>query len=97
MKRTPIFLLWLAFASSATGQMRQPIRLTQLEQTGTAAPHDSSESTVPLDAAREKRALQIFLKSVEKAIASAAEAMPTNMASLPRTVNLKASVASVSR
>ncbi len=78
MKRTPIFLLWLAFASSATGQMRQPIRLTQLEQTGTAAPHDSSESTVPLDAAREKRALQIFLKSVEKAIASAAEAMPAD-------------------
>ena len=32
--------------------------------------------TVALDAAAEKRALQIFLKSVEKQIASAAEAMP---------------------
>jgi uncharacterized damage-inducible protein DinB len=38
--------------------------------------HQPDQRTTPLDAQREKQALQIFLKSVQEQIVSAAEAMP---------------------
>jgi uncharacterized damage-inducible protein DinB len=70
-------LLWLACSSITSAQTDQPvggvlparttIRLSQWQQ---------GRDEAPLDAQREKRALKIFLVSVEKQIVSAAEAMP---------------------
>ena len=46
-------------------------------QAGMAAPDQHSDKgATALDAQREKRALQVFLKSVETQIVSAADAMP---------------------
>lgn len=46
-------------------------------QTGIVLPQaDADQSAVALDAQREKRALQVFLKVVQNHIVSAAEAMP---------------------
>lgn len=48
-------------------------------QTGTAAPQPrADQSAAALDAQREKRALQVFLKLVQKIIVSAADAMPAD-------------------
>jgi uncharacterized damage-inducible protein DinB len=52
-------------------------KVDAVAQSGMAAPHQPSDnSTAPLDALREKRALEILQKSVQKEIVSAAEAMP---------------------
>ncbi len=78
MKRTFAFLLWLTYGGIALGQTGQQDKLALLTQTTIAAPQRTSESSAPLDAQREKRALQIFLKSIQKQIVSAAEAMPAD-------------------
>jgi hypothetical protein len=59
------FLLLLAWGPGA------------LAQTGAAVPRQLNDNgTAPLDAQREKRALRIFLKSVQTEIVAAAEDMP---------------------
>jgi uncharacterized damage-inducible protein DinB len=71
-------LFWLAFGGIAPSQTAKPVGFAALHQAGMAARQQTTEHSAPLDAPREKRALQIFLKSVEKQITSAAEAMPAD-------------------
>jgi uncharacterized damage-inducible protein DinB len=50
-----------------------------LAQTESAAPQQHvDQNSIPLDSQMEKRALQVFLRSVQKQIVSAAEAMPAD-------------------
>jgi uncharacterized damage-inducible protein DinB len=74
------FLLWLAFACGALAQTYQPNQRVTAVQTGTAAPQQqaSDKGASGLDAEREKQALRILLKIVDKAIVSAANAMPAD-------------------
>jgi hypothetical protein len=72
-------LLWLACTSSTLAQTDQPGRRVLVAQTTMALPQQRAEKDdATLDAQREKRALQIFLMSVEKQIVSAADAMPAD-------------------
>ncbi len=72
------FLFWLACGSIVPlAQTNEPGRIVNAVATGMAAPQPSADREgATLDALREKRALQIFLKSVQRQIVSAAEAMP---------------------
>lgn len=80
--RTWIFAaLLLPFCSAlALAQSARQGRLVPVTQTGMRPsdeePADKSNAT--LDAHREKRAMQIFLKIVENRVVSAADAMPAN-------------------
>lgn len=69
-------LLCLA-GTVALAQTSQPVKIVFLAQTSMPVPqqHAANASGV-LDAEREKRALQIFLKSVQTQIVAAAEDMP---------------------
>jgi hypothetical protein len=61
------------------GQTSQPSGILLVAQTGTAENQQVAETgTATLDAGREKRAQQIFLKLVQKLTVSAAEAMPAD-------------------
>lgn len=72
-------LLLLACGSNALAQKGKPGRMVLVAQTEMAAPQQHADkSAATLDAQREKRALQIFIKLVEKAIVSAADAMPAD-------------------
>jgi uncharacterized damage-inducible protein DinB len=69
------FLLLLACSTIALAQTDASDKL--VAQTGMAASQQHAENgAAALDAQREKHALQIFLKSVQTQIVSAAEAMP---------------------
>jgi uncharacterized damage-inducible protein DinB len=71
------FLLLLGSSTPALAQMESPARIAYVAQSEMAAPLPRPDQAAPtLDAQREKRALQVFLKSVQTQIVSAAEAMP---------------------
>jgi uncharacterized damage-inducible protein DinB len=74
------FLLWLAFACGAVAQTDQPNRRVPAVQAGTAGPQQQAakKDASSLDAEREKQALRILFKIVEKVIVSAADAMPAD-------------------
>jgi uncharacterized damage-inducible protein DinB len=80
MKETSLIvalLLLMPSARIAQGNTVKYDAVVSSAQENQAAAQDSANKTSPLlDAQREKRARQIFLKSVEKQIVSAAEAMP---------------------
>jgi uncharacterized damage-inducible protein DinB len=70
-----MLLLWLA-CTAAFAQTNR-VEKDSVVLPSTAMPEADAKEE-PLDAAREKRALQIFLKSIEKEIVSAAAAMPAD-------------------
>jgi uncharacterized damage-inducible protein DinB len=74
------FLLGLACTSGAVAQGGQPGRRVPAVQASAAAPqqHAADSGARSLDAEPEKRALRILLKIGEKAIVSAADAMPAD-------------------
>ncbi len=70
-------LTLLAACSAATAQTGRPISVVLLAQNDAAqSGHEPDKGTTPLDAQRERQALQICLKIVQETIVSAAEAMP---------------------
>ena len=72
-------LLLLACGRNVQAQTGRPGRIVPVAQRGTAfAQKHPDERAAVLDARREKHALQIFLNLVQKAIVSAAEAMPAD-------------------
>lgn len=77
MKLMFMFLLVMTSISTAQPQMDGPGRTVLVTQTEIAVSqqHAHNDAAV-LDAQREKRALQVFLKSVQTQIVSAADAMP---------------------
>jgi uncharacterized damage-inducible protein DinB len=76
-QRNFIFVLplLLVYAKITLAQIQQPTR-TIVETTIALHQQPAETSTVTLDAEREKRALLIFVKSVQAQIVSAADAMP---------------------
>ena len=73
------FLLWLTLGSVVLvlpGTTAEDE--SRAQSTATASRQPAENNAIPLDALREKRALQIFLKSVQSQIVSAAEAMPAD-------------------
>jgi uncharacterized damage-inducible protein DinB len=78
-KTISAFLFWLACGGILLAQTSAPNKILPVAPSGGVRSQQAAENgTPPLDAQREKRALQIFLKSVQKQIASAAEAMPAD-------------------
>jgi hypothetical protein len=70
-------LLLLACSNGALAQTEKLGSTVLVAQTGmTAAQEHTDKDATALDAQREKRALQVFLKSVRMQITSAADAMP---------------------
>jgi uncharacterized damage-inducible protein DinB len=77
MKSIFIFLFVLSCSSIAVAQTDVPGRTVLVGQTGMAASQQHADKKAAgLDAQREKRAIQVFLKSVQTQIVSAADAMP---------------------
>src|ERR1700741_1598024 len=77
MKSIFMFLLVLTSSSIARAQTDGPGRTILVVQTGMAASQQHSDrGAATLDAQREKRGLQVFLKSLQTQIVSAADAMP---------------------
>ena len=77
MKWIFVLTLWMAYGSIALAKTDQASGVVLVTHTGIEVAQQTAEtSTAPLDAHREKQALQIFLKSVQGQIVSAAEAMP---------------------
>jgi hypothetical protein len=76
------FLLVLTFSNVARTQTGSPGEVVLGSQNGTATspryPEKSATAATTLDARQEKTAMQVFLKSVQKQIVSAAEAMPAD-------------------
>jgi uncharacterized damage-inducible protein DinB len=73
------FLLLLAGSGIATAQGERRGGIAVVAQAAMTAPEQQGdEGAAVLDAQREKHAMQVFLKSVEKQIVSAAEAMPAD-------------------
>jgi len=72
-------LLWLACCCFASAQTGQPDSRLSDEQTAmtTTQPH-AGDFAGTLSAQQERRALQILLKSLERRVVSAAEAMPAD-------------------
>lgn len=77
-KTISVFLFWLAYGGILLAQTSAPNKILVAPSGGVRSQQAAENGTPPLDAQREKRALQIFLKSVQKQIASAAEAMPAD-------------------
>jgi len=76
---TSTILLLLTCSSIALAQTDRPSRIVLVAQTSMREPQQHADnSAATLDAQRERRALQIFLKSVETQIVSAADAMPAD-------------------
>lgn len=71
-----VCLLLLASLASAQAQSPASVGGGPPEPPNTATSRTAEEPCTPLDTQREKRALRILLKSVEKQIVSAADAMP---------------------
>jgi uncharacterized damage-inducible protein DinB len=79
MKSIFTFLFLLGCSSIALAQTDGPGTIVLVAQTGVAVRQQhADQGATPLDAQREKRALQVFLKSVQTKIVSAADAMPAN-------------------
>jgi len=78
MKLIFMFLLVMTSTSIARAQMEVLGRTALVAQAGGVAASQQNTYADPtaLDAPREKRALQVFLKSVQTQIVSAADAMP---------------------
>jgi uncharacterized damage-inducible protein DinB len=77
MKLLFMFLLVMTSSSIALTQTAVLGRTTLVARAGMAASQQNAhEGLAALDAPREKRALQVFLKSVQTQIVSAADAMP---------------------
>ena len=71
------FMLLLACSSIAVAQADGSGRTVLPAQTGMATSQQQADKGAPsLEAQREKRAMQVFLKSVQTQIVSAADAMP---------------------
>ena len=68
----------LSIVSVASGQTHSSnaVHGSQSDSMNTATAHSAGDPNTTLDAESEKRALRILLKSVEKQIVSAADAMP---------------------
>ena len=74
-----VALLLLAYGNVMPAQTSQPSKILPVAQTGGAENQQLEERGIATsDARRERRALQIFLKLVQKQILSAAEAMPAD-------------------
>jgi uncharacterized damage-inducible protein DinB len=76
-----VFLFWfcLVYGRMTLAQATNASGVSPLAQSGGVRSQQASENgTSALDAQREKHALQIFLKSVQNQIVSAAEAMPAD-------------------
>jgi uncharacterized damage-inducible protein DinB len=72
-----VLLLACGHIASASAQSSSTGRIIPIQQAARAAVKECADSGgAALDAQREKRALQVFLKSVETQIVSAADAMP---------------------
>ena len=71
-------LLLLAGKDAALAQANESGELTAPQAAVGLAHHHAEKEEASLDAKTEKRALQIFLKSIEKEIVSAADAMPAD-------------------
>jgi uncharacterized damage-inducible protein DinB len=72
-------LLLLACSDIAPAQTEKASSTVFVAQTTMAAPQeDGDKGAAALDAHREKRAMQIFLKIVDNRVVSAADAMPAN-------------------
>jgi uncharacterized damage-inducible protein DinB len=77
MKLIFMFLLVMTSSSIALAQTEVLGRTALVARAGTAASQQNAhDGPAALDAPREKRALQVFLKSVQTQIVSAADAMP---------------------
>jgi uncharacterized damage-inducible protein DinB len=77
MKLTFTLLLVLTCTSITLAQTDGPDRPVSASEARTAASQQNADKgAATLDAQREKRALRVFLKSVQTQIVSAAEAMP---------------------
>jgi uncharacterized damage-inducible protein DinB len=79
MRRKLIFMFLLVMTSSSTALSQTAVlgRTALVARAGMAAAQQNvHEGPAALDAPREKRALQVFLKSVQTQIVSAADAMP---------------------
>jgi hypothetical protein len=71
-------LLLLCYSSIVLAQMSTPDRIVLMTQTARGTPQAPADKDTALDAPREKRALQIFLKLEDKLIVTTAEAMPAD-------------------
>jgi hypothetical protein len=71
-----LFLVLLTFGGAVLAETRlaRPVVVSHNEIA--ASPRSRGEGAVGLDAGREKHAIQVFLKSVQTQIVSAADAMP---------------------
>jgi hypothetical protein len=77
MKLLFMFLLVMTSSSIALAQTEVLDRTALMARAGTAASQQNAHNgSAALDAPQEKRALQVFLKSVQTQIVSAADAMP---------------------
>src|ERR1700675_2264433 len=77
MKSMFICSFVLACSSVVLAQTAGPGKTVFVAQTGMAASQQHADAGVAaLDARREKRAMQVFLKSVQTQVVSAADAMP---------------------
>jgi uncharacterized damage-inducible protein DinB len=77
MKLIFMFLLVMTSSSIALAQTEVLGRTALVARAGTAASQQNAhDGPAALDAPQEKRALQVFLKSVQTQIVSAADAMP---------------------
>jgi uncharacterized damage-inducible protein DinB len=78
MRMKLIFMFLLVMTSTSIARQMEVLGRTALvAQAGMAASQQNAyEGPAALDAPREKRALQVFLKSVQTQIVSAADAMP---------------------
>ena len=75
-----LVLFWLAGSAGALSQISQPGRpaLVAGKVNAAAEQHAGDKDSPALDAEREKRALQVLFKIVEKEVVSAADAMPAD-------------------
>lgn len=69
-------VLLLSVSPMAAPAQTQPIKVRAERLSGTAPLNHNPQNAATLDPVREKLALQIFLKSVQTQIVSAADAMP---------------------
>jgi len=76
MKTMKTALAWALLAACSTGAMAQTDKNLLSQSNAALAQQGSDRGAAVLDAQRERQALRIFLKSVQRQIVSAADAMP---------------------
>jgi uncharacterized damage-inducible protein DinB len=76
--RVFVFLALLACGSTALPQTRAPERTRVMAKSAPAKTQNFDKPAATLDAQREKVALQVFLRTVQTHVVSAAEAMPAD-------------------